>query len=409
MRSTGTKGTSLTHSIQISATRQGRDSLLQQVDAASNLAADFAEESEKHREIAAPVLDALRATGLLRMGVPADVGGTLPAIPTVLSAVESIAAGDASTGWCVAVAAASSLLAGYLPLDGAAEAFGDPRAIAAGVWAPGGRASQAEGGVVISGEWSFCSGIMHSDWIFLGFLPNSPTSDNGQQSAVDRASSSWVAAVRTSALDIQDTWHTSGLRGTGSHDAVATELFVPDRCLVNLSDGPRTYSDPTHRYPPFGFFAASIAAVALGNARASISDLVKLAANKHPAGSRQSLAERPTTQFKLAEAEASLRAAREFLYRAVDDAWQEAQGASTVSESRRLGIRLAATHAVRISADVARAMYELAGASAIYEESPLQRRFRDAHTAIAHFQVNARSFELPGRLLLGLPTVITQL
>lgn len=76
---------------------------------------------------------------------------------------------------------------------------------------------------------------------------------------------------------------------------------------------------------------------------------------------------------------------------------------------RAWGSASAATHAVRISADVARAMYELAGASAIYEESPLQRRFRDAHTAIAHFQVNARSFELPGRLLLGLPSVTTQL
>jgi indole-3-acetate monooxygenase len=399
----------LSQSIQISGTPQSRASLLQRVKAASELAADFAEESEKNRAIAAPVLDALRATGLLRAGVPADVGGTLPAVPTVLSAVESIASGDASTGWCVSVAAASSLLAGYLPPAGAAEAFEDPRAIAAGVWAPGGRARQAEGGVVISGEWSFCSGIMHSDWIFLGFLPDSATRDNGQQSAVDRASSSWVAAVRTSELDILDTWHTSGLRGTGSHDVVATDVFVPDRRLVNLSDGPPTHSDPMHRYPPFGFFAASIAAVALGNARASIGDLVRLAAHKRPAGSRQSLAERPTTQFKLAEAEASIRAAREFYYHAIDNAWQEAQGASTVSESGRLAIRLAATHAVRVSADVARAMYELAGASAIYERSPLQRRFRDAHTAIAHFQVNARSFELPGRLLLGLPCVTTQL
>jgi hypothetical protein len=74
---------------------QSRDSLLQRVEAASKLAADFAEESEKNRAIAVPVLDALRATGLLRAGVPADVGGVLPAVPTVLSAVESIASGDA--------------------------------------------------------------------------------------------------------------------------------------------------------------------------------------------------------------------------------------------------------------------------------------------------------------------------
>ena len=70
----------------------------------------------------------------------------------------------------------------------------------------------------------------------------------------------------------------------------------------------------------------------------------------------------------------------------------------------RTGVRLAATHGVRTAADVVRTMFDLAGGSAIYDGAPLQRRFRDAFTATAHFQVNLASRELPGRILLGQPT-----
>ncbi|MDQ6916115.1 MAG: hydroxylase, partial [Actinomycetota bacterium] len=108
-------------------------------------------------------------------------------------------------------------------------------------------------------------------------------------------------------------------------------------------------------------------------------------------------------------AEAALRAARALYYQAIEEAWVAAQRDGPVEEPLRLGLRLAATHAVRTSAEVARSMYDLGGASAIYQDSPLQRRFRDAHAATAHFQVNAATWELAGRLLLGLPTKTEQL
>jgi alkylation response protein AidB-like acyl-CoA dehydrogenase len=106
----------------------------------------------------------------------------------------------------------------------------------------------------------------------------------------------------------------------------------------------------------------------------------------------------------VAQAEASLRAARAFYYKAIDEAWEAAQPYEPVSVELRIGLRLAATHAVRTAAEVARSMYDLGGGPAIYDNSPLQRRFRDAHTATAHFQVNPSTWELTGRLLLGQPT-----
>src|SRR5439155_22703177 len=194
-----------------------------------------------------------------------------------------------------------------------------------------------------------------------------------------------VVALRTEELEIPDTWHTLGLRGTGSHDAIADEVYVPGARLFSLFDGP-VLDRPLYRFPIFGFFALSIAAAALGNARAAIDDLVALAGGKVGQGSTRTLAERAPTQLTVARAQAALGAARALYYEAIEDAWRAAQADEPVPVALRTELRLAATHAVRTSADVARSMYDLGGGTAIYDDSPLQRRFRDAHTATAHFQ-----------------------
>jgi alkylation response protein AidB-like acyl-CoA dehydrogenase len=212
-----------------------------------------------------------------------------------------------------------------------------------------------------------------------------------------------VLGIPTTELEIVDTWRTSGLRGTGSHDAVADDVFVPDHRSFSLLDPP-TSDVALYRFPIFAFFALSIAAAALGNARGAIDDLSSLATGKVAQGSSRTLAQRPATWAAVAQAEASLRAARAFYYDTIAQAWAAAQASQPVDVGLRTGLRLAATHAVRTAAEVAREMYDLGGGSAIYDGSPLQRRFRDAHTATAHFQVNPATWELTGRLLLDQPT-----
>jgi indole-3-acetate monooxygenase len=161
---------------------------------------------------------------------------------------------------------------------------------------------------------------------------------------------------------------------------------------------------PLYRFPPFGFFAACITAAAMGNARAAIDDFVALAGGKKGVASARTLAERPTIQAAVAAAESQLESARAWYYQAIENAWRASQDTQPVPLDARTQVRLAATHGVRASADVVRAMFDLAGGSAIYDGAPLQRRFRDAFTATAHFQVNLASRELPGRILLGQPT-----
>ncbi|MBV9350469.1 MAG: acyl-CoA dehydrogenase family protein [Mycobacterium sp.] len=359
----------------------------------ADLARSLADQIDADRKLPAELVSALRDSGLLRGGAPVEVEGLELAPGTALRCAEEVARGDASAGWCVSIAITSSLLVAYLPPVSRDELFGHGRGVAAGVWAPQGKARPAPGGVVVSGRWAYCSGITHADVMFAGCLLD------------DRPV---VVTLPTAELQVLDTWHTLGLRGTGSHDTVADDVFVPNERVISIFDGPLIYR-PLYRFPPFGFFAACITAAAMGNARAAIEDLVELAGAKKSAASTRTLAQRPTIQAAVAAAESALEAARALYYQSIETAWRASQDEPQVPVQARTRLRLAATHGVRTAADVVRTMFDLAGGSAIYDGAPLQRRFRDAFTATAHFQVNQASFELPGRILLDQPTEVAML
>ncbi|MBB5166811.1 acyl-CoA dehydrogenase family protein [Mycobacterium sp. AZCC_0083] len=390
----------------------GFSDLLAEAEKISELARELAVDTERERRLVPALVDRLRDSGLMRAGALRTLGAAQAPPGIALECAETIARGDAATGWCVSIAITSSLLAGYLPEEGAAEALGDPRAIAAGVWAPRGTARPVDGGLLVSGRWAFCSGITHSEYFFGGCVL--VTGEEAEGAGASEATGDQIqpvlraVGIPTSQMEILDTWHTSGLRATGSHDAVADDVFIPTHRTLSLLDGPLVDA-PLYRFPLFGYFALSIAAAALGNARGAIDDLLDLAGRKVALGARRTLAEKPMTQAAVGQAEAALRAARAFYYQAIDEAWQAAESGEPVSVELRTGLRLAATHAVRTSAEVARSMYDLGGGSSIYETSPLQRRFRDANTATAHMQVNPAMWETTGRVLLDLPTNTSQL
>ncbi|HVQ50461.1 MAG TPA: acyl-CoA dehydrogenase family protein [Mycobacterium sp.] len=359
------------------------------------IAREMSTQIDDDRRLPEELVVLLRDSGLLRAGGPAEVRGLELPPGIALRSAEAVARGNASAGWCVSIAITSSLLVAYLPASSRDELFGDGRGVAAGVWAPRGTARTVDGGVVVSGRWAFCSGITHADMMFAGCL-------------VDDQRVPSVVALPKEDLQVLDTWHTLGLRGTGSHDSVADQVFVPSDRVLSLFDGP-VVDRPLYRFPVFGFFALSIGAAALGNARGAVDDFTELACAKKGLGSTRTLAERPATQAAVATAESALEAARALYYQGIETAWQASQGGEGVSVEARNLLRLAATHAVRTSADVVRDMYDLAGGTAIYDSSPLQRRFRDAYTATAHFQVNEASRELPGRILLDQPADVAML
>jgi alkylation response protein AidB-like acyl-CoA dehydrogenase len=341
------------------------ESLGRAAEEAAELAREHAGAIERERRLPEGLVTRLRVSGLMRAGAPSSLGAPQAPAAVTLRCAETVARGDASAGWCVSIAAISSLLSAYLPPDGTAEIFGDPQTVAAGVWAPRGTACPVDGGFRVSGRWAYCSGITHSDYLFAGTVVQADSKPEVSEPVLR------VVAIPTDELQIIDTWHTTGLRGTGSHDAIADEVFVPDRRTLSLLDAVHVDA-PLYRFPIFGFFALSIAAAALGNARGAIDELAQLAADKVGQDSTRTLAQRPATQAAVAQAESSLRAARAFYYQAIDDAWRAAHCPEPVPVRLRTALRLAATHAVRTAAEITRSMYDLGRLSVLAATSCTQ-------------------------------------
>lgn len=364
-----------------------------------------AEEIEAARKLPSDLSERFAKAGFYRSCVPAAYGGLeLPPSETA-QMVELLAQGDGAAAWCSFIGATSGTVLALIPEASAREIFHSPEVRICGVFAPNGRAEHSDGGFQVTGRWAWGSGTQNADYILAGsFLTKGgeiETSESG-------APRSHMMIVPASSVRFHDTWHVSGLCGTGSTDFEIDNVFVPEaRATGYLQRNP--VDRALYKFSLFGLLGMGIAAVTLGIARASIQALVELAAAKKPQAGTRSLSHRSHTQMTVAEAEAQLRAARAFFYEAIEDCWQEATSAGTSSLERRRDLRLATTHAVRSSVAVVDAMYNLGGGSSVYRSSPLQRMFRDVHTASQHMMVGPSTLELTGRLLLGVDVNTTQL
>ena len=367
--------------------------------AVAPLAAEHAAESERSRTLAPEVVAALRDGGLFRMLVPAAIGGGEVHPDEAYRAISELAAGDGSAAWVTAVASTAGLIAAFLDEEVAAQIAGTPEALSCGVFAPKGKARIEGDELVFSGRWPLASGVDHADWIGLGCLVA-----QGEGPPAYR-----YAILPSAEVEVIDTWRALGLRATASHDVAVEDARVPmERTTALFTDAPR-FDGPLYRFPVFGILALAIAAVCSGIARSALDALVALATEKTPAGSSRKLAERATVQARIAESEAALRAARALGAEAIAAAWAQAEERDEVDLDHRLGLRLAATNAARTATAVTEAAHDLAGVSGVYEGSPLERAFRDVHVARQHMVVAPATYELGGRLLLGLETDTTQL
>ena len=364
------------------------------------LAAECAERTEAGRQLVPELVEALRESGLFRMCVPASLGGGEVSPAELVGAVEALGRADGAAAWCVAVAATSGALAAYLPEDHAREVYGDPAGCVGGVFAPKGRAVAEGDRLIVTGRWSFASGVDHSDWLMGGCLLEAA----GQTLMLESGAPD-VRLVLFSAdrAEVIDTWSVAGLRGTGSHDIQVTALEVPFGRSASLVSGVPHEQGALYAFPVFGLLALAIAATSLGIARGAVDDLVELAGSKTPTMAKRSLGAQPDTQARMAHAEARLRSARALVDQAVGEAWEDAQGQHAVTVERRAALRMAASHAMESAAGVVDEMYALGGGTSIYESSLLQRRFRDVHVATQHMLVGPSTWEFAGRVLLGQP------
>lgn len=359
-----------------------------------------AREIENNRRLPLDLVEELAGLGVFRMWLPRSLGGGEVDLQQGLGIIEELSYWDASSGWCTMIGASTSVLAGFLPEEHASEIFGDdPGTVTGGVFAPAGLAQRRPGGLAVSGRWSWGSGTQHCRWIGAG----TRLAEDG-----DEQRRNLFVFLESSSVRFLDTWDAMGLRGTGSTDFEVEEAFVPEGRWVELGvDRPRV-EGALYRFPAFGLLALSIASVIQGLARRALDELKEIAVSKRYYGSRRLLAERSSVQEMVARSEAGFRASQAFLESAVDEAWRGATKGD-ISVAQRARLRLAATFAAEQGQKVVDCMYRLAGGSAVYATSPMQRLFRDVHVATQHAMVAARSYELLGRLSLGLETDTSQL
>ncbi len=369
-------------------------------------ASALSERIEQERALPRELVDELLDAGLLGMCLPRALGGGEARPAQMACALEELARADAATAWCAMIASTSSLLGAYLPQREAELIYAGGRSITGGVFAPRGRAQRRDGAFVVDGRWSFVSGVTHCDWVLGGCVVH-----DGEEPALlaDGSPDVRLALMPIDAVEVHDTWSVSGLRGTASHDITAVAQTVPESRVVSLFSDLPLHPGALYSFPLFGLLAVGIASVALGAARGAIEDLASLAGAKTPAAGRKTLAERATVQAQVARAEATLRAARGLVLAEADAAWLAAECGGEMPERHRLGLRLAASHATEVAAEVVTAMYHAGGGTSIYDSSTLQRRFRDVHVATQHMMVAPATWELAGRRLLGLPTDTRQL
>ena len=367
---------------------------------AQRLSKSFAQRSaefEQARRLPADVSDAMAKAGIYRMFVPQSLGGSETS-PLVSSQVfETLAQGDAACGWVAFIAATSGSSLARIETSVAKQMFASPQTMLAGVFAPNGKAVKSGEDYILNGQWQWGSGTQNADWVLAGSMVIDP------EQPADAKPRAHMCLVPKDAIEFLDTWHSTGLRGTGSTDFKLTDHRVPSAHIVGL-EVRKMPDTPLFQFPNFTLLALGIGAVSMGIARAALNEFVDLAQQKKRISSSSTIAERSHTQMQIATAEAKLRSARAFYYDSVEQAWERALAGDTIDVDQRRNLRLATTHAVMASAEVVDCAYNLAGGVSVYQSSNLQRHFRDIHVATQHIMVAPSTLETTGRLFLGLPT-----
>ena len=345
-------------------------------------------------DLAADMADA----GFFRLLLPRELGGAELAHPDFLNILEMFAGADASVAWCLNQNNVFSTRSTRMEMATAREIWSEPRAVVTnGPPAGGSKSVPTPGGFRLSGHWNFSSGSDHATWIaaLAPVIPENGAGADGQPPQT-RLHLMPIGEVR-----MVDLWNVAGLRGTGSFSFQVDDLFVPEERAF-VQEGPSWSDASLYRIPTTLLFATGFATVALGVARKSLDIAIDVGGSRTPYRSGVLLRDHQTTQRTIGEAHAQQSSARAFLREAHGRLWESAGSRGVLTTDERIQLRVAATHAIRTSAQVVDAAYTLCGASGIFQSNPIQRRFQDMHVITQHVQGHYVHYETAGQYLLGL-------
>lgn len=366
--------------------------------ALSPLIAREADEIERTRRLTQPVVSALIDNELYRTLLPQSVGGIEAPLEMFMQVQEEIAKADASTAWCLGQCSVCAMIAAYLERDAAEEIFNTPPGILA--WGSVAHEVQAvAGGYKATARWDFASGSRQASWLGAHVRVIEP--DGSQRKRPNGAPEIRTILFPASSATLHDVWDVIGLKGTGTDSYSVDDLFIPEK-FAALRDEPAGLREtgPLYRISTHLTFAMGFAATALGVARATLDAAVALARSKQPRGLTV-MRENNAVQGVIGRSEATLRAARAYLYGTAAEVWRDLERGDACTDTHRLAIRIASTWTINQATAIVDTAYHMAGATAVFAANPFERRFRDMHAIAQQLQARDSHYEDAGRTILA--------
>jgi alkylation response protein AidB-like acyl-CoA dehydrogenase len=352
-------------------------------------------------QLTAAVVESLHERGLYRTLLPRSLNGHGAGLETFVKVMETLAAADASTAWCVGQASGCSMAAAYVDAPVARAIWGDdPRGVLAWGFQLEGRAKVVPGGYRVTGKWGFGSGGHHASWMGAHChvqLPDGSLLQDANGTLIER-----TMLLRQDQLNWSRTWDVVGLRGTGSDSYTVTDLFVPEAYTARRDvDSERRIDSPFFRFTTTSAYSCGFAGVSMGIARGMLDELKSLAQAKKPSNTARTLRDSPVMHHLVAENEAKLRSARAFVLETIRDGEDCIRRTGSLDMENRVLMRLATTTAIKHAKQVAEFAYHEAGATAIFTSNTFERKMRDIHASAQQVQGRTGHIEVCGQYFLG--------
>jgi indole-3-acetate monooxygenase len=351
-------------------------------------------ETAKLRRVPADLVAKLRAAGVFRIMFPRSWGGPEMPLPQQVELIETLSYGDPSVAWAVKIGSDSGYFCAFLEEGAARELYPSIDYATAGQAPPNGRAVRVPGGYRVTGRWGFASGCTHADVMVGGclILDSEGATPSGMIYILAPAA----------CFEVEDTWYSNGLVGSGSHHYKVKDLFVPERHAFSLA-GPAKFAGPLFADAGSATVFIPMAGTPLCLMRRAIEVTLELSREKTislppPPTLMRNL---PRVKFALARAQMLYGAARSAVYESVNRYWDELlrEGYGSLEARRDMG--LARIHAHRTAREVAQLMFDTVGAPAVYEGMPLGSLLRDAIVINQHLGFNDGVVERLGGVMLG--------
>jgi resorcinol 4-hydroxylase (FADH2) len=367
-----------------------------------------AQQTERDRRVSDATTDAFQQAGFFKLMQPARYGGYEYGFTAFIDIVSELGRGCTSSSWGCSLGAIHQWLLGTFPQQAQDDVWGkDPSAILCGSYAPAVMAEKVDGGYLVKGSWHFASNVDNSQWALLGV--QFPAEEKGLP-----PTPGFLIAPR-SEWSIEDNWFVTGQAGTGSKTVVIDKpTFIPGHRKLTFAEassnqppGAKANTNPIYRIPFLSAVPVCLVSPIIGTAQGAIDEFIQLCGTRVTrgavAGGGNRLSEFFPVQSRLAEASASVDAARLLLYRDTAQVEKMAADGQAISVEQRIRNRRDHAFAARLSRDAVEALFASVGGNGLSLNQPIQRMWRDANAISRHISLNWDAVSsMVGQYLLGL-------